>query len=306
MRRSLPAVALGLALGFGLLVTAADRPVANAESTPPAATPPAPGVDPSTAADAQRQSTLVDQEDQRIMQTRAVLTAILEIGGQAAAAWKQPLVFGSAHGKTLVLPQRNDNSPYTLADLVRFGGEYVQRLGDGSYLLGAHIFVADGAKLVLQSGAGPLTIRMGSIPGAFSSIVSFGGSIAINGSAHNPVRITSWNVRTGRPDRQVGDGRAYLRAVGGEFKMSYVQASDLGFWSGRTGGIALTGTDRPASAVKHQSKAQRHEAKRDRSGRRVRRHRDQSGRPQRAGGHRVACAGGQPRHRRHQEQHDLR
>jgi hypothetical protein len=255
--------AVAAALAIGLCVVAADGGPAAAQ--PAGRTiPEPPGDSAEPTAGAERQATLVDEEDQRIMQTRAVLTAILEIGGQQATRWKQPQIFGSAHGKTLVLPQRNDGSPYTLSDLVRYGGQYFRRQSDGSYLPGAHIFVADGAKLVLRASAAPLTIRMGSIPGAFSSIVSFGGTVAITGTARNPVRITSWDARTGKPDTDVSDGRAYIRAVGGEFTMTYARVSNLGFWSGRTGGIALTGTDRPASAVKHQNKAQRHEAKRRR------------------------------------------
>jgi hypothetical protein len=271
------AAALGLSLGFGPVFATAPAQAAPTPPTPPASpgqpSPPAttpsvtaqpPGAGNVTEADGERQAALVDQEDQRIMQTRAVLAAILQVGGQAAATWKQPQIYGSAHGKTLVLPQRNDDAPYTVADLVRYGGKYFQRLRDGSFVLGAHVFVADGARLALQSTNRPLTIRMGSVPGAFSSIVTFGGGISIIGSVQNPVRVMSWDPRTRRPDTRVTDGRAYIRAVGGEFRMKYAQVSDLGFWSGRTGGIALTGTDRPASATKHQNKAQRHEAKRRR------------------------------------------
>ncbi|MDL4773785.1 right-handed parallel beta-helix repeat-containing protein [Actinomadura xylanilytica] len=215
-------------------------------------------------ADATRQAALVDQEDQRIMQVRSVLAAILQIGGDATAQWKRPQIFGSAQGKTLVLPAVNSGRPYTVADLAKYGGRYVQRQADGGYLLGIHVFLADGAKLVLQNPSGPLTLRMGSMPGAFGSIVSFGGSIKIEGTRRQPVRITSWDPRTRRPDTQVADGRAYIRAVGGDLRMKYAKVSDLGFWSGRTGGIALTGTDRPASAAKHLNKEQRHAAKKKR------------------------------------------
>ncbi|MWK34894.1 right-handed parallel beta-helix repeat-containing protein [Actinomadura sp. J1-007] len=216
-------------------------------------------------ADAKRQATLVDQEDQRIMQTRSVLAAILMIGGAATATWKRPQIFGSAQGKTLVLPAVNSGKSYTVADLQRYGGKYFQRQADGSYVLGIHVFLADGAKLLLQNpSGGPFTLRMGSVPGAFSSIVSFGGSIQISGTQRSPAQITSWNPQSRQPDTQVADGRAYIRAVGGDFKMKYAKVSNLGFWSGRTGGIALTGTDRPASAVKHLNKDQRHANKKQR------------------------------------------
>jgi parallel beta-helix repeat protein len=225
---------------------------------------PAPRAHADPVADANRQAALVDQEDQRIMQTRSVLAAILQIGGNATAQWKRPQIFGSAQGKTLVLPATASGRAYTAADLAHYGGQYFKQQPDGSYLLGIHVYVADGAKLLLAGGTRPLVIRMGSMPGAFSSIVSFGGIIQIKGTQRSPVQITSWNPRLNGPDRQVADGRAYIRAVGGEFRMDYAKVSDLGFWSGRTGGIALTGTDRPSSATKHLNKEQRHANKKKR------------------------------------------
>ncbi|GAA0366340.1 right-handed parallel beta-helix repeat-containing protein [Actinoallomurus spadix] len=247
---------------------AASRTPAGAAGAP-AAIPPAAATPPQAGAaasrdDGGREAALVDQEDERIIQIRAVLSSLMQAGGKEALTWKQPQIFGSAHGKTLVLPQRTDDSAYTLTDLARYGGRYFRRLRDGSYLLSAHVFVADGAKLTLQSNGRPLTIRMGSVPGSFSSIVGFGGTITVTGTAQAPVRIMSWDARTRRPDTQVNDGRAYLRAIGGAFRMTYAQVSDLGFWSGRTGGIALTGTERPANAARHLNKDQRHEAKRRR------------------------------------------
>lgn len=215
-----------------------------------------------SAGDAQAQATLVDVEDQRIVQVRAALTAMLQTGGIAAAQRKQPQVFVSSHGRTLVLPARNTEVPYTIKDLTAVeNGRYVRLLKDGSYLLGVHVFVADGATLRLR---GPLTLRMGSLPGSFSSIIAFGGDLEIKGTSKKPVRITSWDVRTRKPDRTTTDGRAYIRAVGGNFQMTYAYVSHLGFWSGRTGGIALTGTERPASVYRHRTKDQRHQDKRER------------------------------------------
>lgn len=287
IRRS--SLGLGLALGFALPVAAVPAfgpgqtfgPARASAATPTAAAPtvptsPANGsaaavpvsqanggrLDPLT--DAQRQATLVDQEDQRVLQTRSTLAAILQIGGAATAQWKRPQIFTSAHGKTLVLPAVNNGKPYTVADLVKFGGRYFSKLPDGSYVLNIHLFVSDGAKLVLQNPSGPLNIKMASGPNGFASIVSFGGSIKIEGTAQNPVQISSWNPQSRGPDNAVADGRAYIRAVGGDLRMKYARVSSLGFWSGRTGGIAMTGTDRPASAVKHLNKAQRHQAKQQR------------------------------------------
>ncbi|MGP3918678.1 right-handed parallel beta-helix repeat-containing protein [Nonomuraea sp. 10N515B] len=215
-----------------------------------------------SAVDAEAQALLVDVEDQRIVQVRAALTALMQAGGVAAAQRKRPQVFVSAHGRTLVLPARSTSTPYTVKDLAAVeNGRYLRKLKDGSYLLGVHVYVADGATLQLR---GPLTLRMGSLPGSFSSIIAFGGDIKIKGTAKQPVQITSWDVRTRKPDLTTTDGRAYIRAVGGNFEMDYARVSHLGFWSGRTGGIALTGTERPASVYRHRTKEQRHRDKRER------------------------------------------
>lgn len=206
-----------------------------------------PGVNEVTTTAAQQQSTLVDQEDLRIMQTRALQESDIAGGGAAAAKARQPRLMSSANGRTLMLPQRRE--PYYVSELQKLAGEDFQQLSDGSYLLNVNIMVAAGGKLVLQSGNGPLTIRMRSVPGSFTSIVSAGGSVRINGSAQNPVNITSWNESTSKPDTAVNDGRAYIRAIGGSFSMTYTNVKHLGFWSGRTGGVALTGSDRPDSSA---------------------------------------------------------
>ncbi|GAA1011959.1 hypothetical protein Aple_013910 [Acrocarpospora pleiomorpha] len=210
--------------------------------------PPTPGVNEVSAADAQQQSTLVDQEDLRIMQTRATLSSAMARGGPAAAAARVPHISSSANGRTLVLPQRRE--PYRVADLEKLGGEEFQKQDDNSYVLGINVFLGPGAKLVLQNATGPLVIRMRSEPGTFVSIVSFGASVRINGSAQNPVRLQSWDSHTRTVDTKVADGRAYLRAVGGELKMSHTMVENLGFWSGPTGGVAMTGSDRPSQTAK--------------------------------------------------------
>ncbi|MBO2449068.1 right-handed parallel beta-helix repeat-containing protein [Actinomadura barringtoniae] len=207
----------------------------------------APGVNDVSADSARQQATLVDAEDLRVMQIRAKQESDLAGGGAAAAQARAPRVLSSANGRTLMLPQRRE--PYYVQDLEKLAGQDFQKQNDGSYLLSVNIFVADGGKLVLQSASGPLTIRMRSVPGQFTTIVSGGGSVKFNGSAQNPVRFTSWNNDTRKPDTTVADGRAYIRAIGGEFAMKYTQVSNLGFWSGRTGGVALTGSDRPDSSA---------------------------------------------------------
>ncbi|MEV5407860.1 right-handed parallel beta-helix repeat-containing protein [Thermopolyspora sp. NPDC052614] len=205
--------------------------------------PPRPGVNEVSQAAARQQSALVDQEELRIMQTRAALASALAHGGAAAQQARVPHISSSANGQTLVLPTRRE--PYRVADLERLGLEEFQKQSDGSYVLGINVFLAPGAKLVLQSARGPLVIRMRSEPGTFVSIVGFGASVRINGSAQNPVRITSWDTQARTADTRVTDGRAYLRVIGGELRLSHARVEHLGFWSGPTGGLALTGSDRP-------------------------------------------------------------
>ncbi len=58
------------------------------------------------------------------------------------------------------------------------------------------------------------------------------------------MRLTSWDPNINTADTRVNDGRAYVRVIGGELRMSHAQVEYLGFWSGSTGGLALTGSDR--------------------------------------------------------------
>ena len=58
--------------------------------------------------------------------------------------------------------------------------------------------------------------------------------------------ITSWDRgQRASPTGVTDDGRAYVRADRRPVRASLRRSPDLGFWSGRTGGLALTGTDRP-------------------------------------------------------------
>jgi hypothetical protein len=116
---------------------------------------------------------------------------------------------------------------------------------DHSYLLSEDLFIDQGAALQLLSTDGPLQLRLQSNANGFTSIVSFGGTLDFEGTSSSPVSITSYDPSTGSPDRLVTDGRAYIRSIGGTVTMNYVHVSDLGFWSGRTGGVAITGNNRP-------------------------------------------------------------
>ncbi|MFE7653816.1 right-handed parallel beta-helix repeat-containing protein [Streptomyces bottropensis] len=227
VRRTLRgAVVLPLAAGL-VLACAAVSPAADGDDKPQV-----------NAADAENETALVAAEDHRLDQVRAVAAVAPLKGGE----WKAPYRLDTGDGYTLVLTERSN--AYTVSDLLELAPQTFVRQPDGAYLLTENIYLNAGAKLKL-SNPGGLTLRMASSNKGFVSIVSFGGRLTLEGTPQAPLRITSWNDKKNKPDRDVRDGRAYIRAIGGQFSMKYAKVGDLGFWSGRTGGLSLTGTDRP-------------------------------------------------------------
>lgn len=203
-------------------------------------TPSVPSAPTISQADASAEASLVAIEDRRLIEVRAVESIAPQHGNQ----WKQPYRLSTGTGYTLVLTARG--APYTVTDLLQLAPSTFLRQADGSFLLLEDIYVGRGAILQLAAPGG-LKLKLASNPSGFVSIVSFGGDLRLLGSAQGGVEITSWDPRTARPDTDTTDGRAYLRSIGGAFTMTYTRVSDLGFWSGRTGGIGLTGTQRSAS-----------------------------------------------------------
>src|ERR1700761_7679352 len=134
------ALLAGGALGYETFLAGGDGAVPGVNDVPPG--------------DASQEAALVQQEDLRVMQTEAVLSSALQRGGAQAAQMRVPHNVSSANGKTLILPERS--APYYVTDLEKYGAQNFQRLRDGSYLLSVNVFVAAGAKLVLQSATGPL------------------------------------------------------------------------------------------------------------------------------------------------------
>lgn len=181
---------------------------------------------------------VVAAEDRRLTEIRTI-TSLARWQGQN---WKTPYRLGSASGYTLVLTPRS--APYTVEDLLQLAPQTFLRMSDGSYLLSEHIVVTPRATLRL-SAPGGLRLRLASNTDGFSTVVSLGGRLEILGEPSLPVQISSWDPVAGIPDATTTDGRSYLRAVGGQFEARHVALSRLGFWAGRTGGLALTGTDRP-------------------------------------------------------------
>ncbi|GAB4052171.1 right-handed parallel beta-helix repeat-containing protein [Catellatospora paridis] len=247
LRRSARAAAV-LAPAPAVLFVAGGAPGAAAAPASAARTATHAAAADTAAADSERQAALVAAEDQWLNQVRAV-TAVAPLRdllsrapGSSTQKWNQPYRLDTAGGYTLVLTART--AAYTVDDLLRLAPQTFVRQPQGAYLLTENIYVNSGARLKLAHPGG-LELRLASRSSGFVAIVSFGGGLTLEGTKQAPVRVTSWDPRTGKPDTEVGDGRAYLRAIGGHFAMSHTRVSHLGFWSGRTGGVSLTGTDRP-------------------------------------------------------------
>ncbi|WP_345800414.1 right-handed parallel beta-helix repeat-containing protein [Microbacterium sp. AZCO] len=183
-----------------------------------------------------------DREAALVAAERGRLAVVKELS--AAAPWRLdsaqgPFVVPTTPAPTLVLPPRAQ--PYGLADVRRLTANGVQPQPDGSLLLAENLVVMPGA--VLQIADAGTTVKLLSTPTAFVSIVTLGGSLAAGGAAGAPVTFTSFDPSTGAADTDTRDGRAYVRIGGGAVDLHDLRFADLGFWSGDTGGLALTGDE---------------------------------------------------------------
>jgi hypothetical protein len=172
------------------------------------------------------EAALVSSEDARI---RVLLHAAVRIF--------QPEVLpvrGSL--PTLVLPA--GPHPYTAADLAQYGA--LVRLKHHAALLIDNVFVSTNATLDLSSPTLHV-LYMDSSTDGFASIVSWNGNLEFAGTQADPMTITGWDRIAKTPAADRGYGRSYIRDVGGKMTLTDVRTSSLGFWSGRTGGVAWTG-----------------------------------------------------------------
>ena len=185
---------------------------------PPAALP---------AVSAARQAATVAAEDSRIR----------FLVHDAAAVYQPEVVPTRGALPTLVLTA--GSRAYTYADLIQYGA--LVMLPDHAGLLLDNVFVATNARLDL--GAPALrALYLDSSPGGFTSIVAWGGNLFFTGTQEHPLTIMGWDRTASSPAKDDGSGRAYIREVGGRMVLTDVRASALGFWSGRTGGVAWTGS----------------------------------------------------------------
>lgn len=132
---------------------------------------------------------------------------------------------------------------YGLGDLVRLDAAEVQESGD--VLLTRHVLVAPEARLVIDAPG--TTLRLRSDEGGFASLVSWKADLVLSGTESAPLRVSSWDAEESSPDPEPADGRAYIRNVSGRMQLRNVDTSHLGFWAGRTGGVAWTGSSSTAA-----------------------------------------------------------
>jgi nitrous oxidase accessory protein NosD len=191
---------------------------------PPAALP---------AVDSAREAAAVSAEDRRL---RTML--------HDAVHMYQPQVI-PVRGSLPTLVLTATSHPYTAANLVQYGA--LVMLPSGSALLIDNVFVSTNAQLSL-GGTALRTLYLDSGSGGFATIVAWDGGMAFHGTARYPFTIMGWDRSDNVPAQDKGSGRSYIREVGGTMTITDARVSSLGFWSGRTGGVAWTGlTGQPSS-----------------------------------------------------------
>lgn len=188
--------------------------------------------------DPDTEARLVAAEERRVLDIRSTLQhAVLD--GKLPDG---PFRLTTTGIPTIVLIARD--TPYTIPELSRMAPRSVEAQDDGAYLLSEHIYVAEGATLrIAATGHGLLRLSGG--PDGFVTIVTDGGDLEIQGSPDLPLEVTSWDSALEAPDTVTADGRPYIRVYAGHAELVDVELSNLGFWSGVTGGLSLTGAVLP-------------------------------------------------------------
>jgi hypothetical protein len=180
---------------------------------------------------AERQSRLLAGEDHRL------LTLVTSVR-QGSAPYVQEL----DGTQTLVLTP--GGLDYGLPDLIAHGAAQVE--ADGAVLITTNVFVAPGARLTISAPGTTLHLR--STSAGSVSLVAWKAGLTLAGADEQPLTVVSWDPESKSPDTTTVDGRAYVREVSGDLAVRHVAASDLGFWAGRTSGVAWTGSSRRAAS----------------------------------------------------------
>jgi hypothetical protein len=214
---------------------------------PPVARPIEPGQPPAAlpAADAASEAAAVNTEDHRlrIMLHDAIHYRLRIMLHDAIRVYRPEVIPVRGSLPTLVLTA--GPHAYTAADLVRRGALIM--LKHNTALLLDNLFISTNAQLNL-GGPELRVLYLDSTIGGFTSIVAWKGNLSFHGTASRPFTIMGWNRADNAPAADRGYGRPYIREVGGRMTLSNVRVSSLGFWSGRTGGVAWTGlTAKPST-----------------------------------------------------------
>lgn len=235
------ALSTGMLLAVSALVAVGVAPAASA---PTAALPAAAeaGRQPVSTehaypGDAKAESALVAAEERRLIDVRSLMSIATRLDLSNGRPYR--LDVGAI--PTLVLPERE--APYSMEELADMAPRSIAR-DDEAFLVREHILVGQGATLRLASRGG-MTVRLASDDSGFVSIVAAGGSLVVAGEPTSPTVVESWSEARGSADTTTADGRAYVRVFGGRAEFTNVRFADLGFWSGITGGVSLTGTVLP-------------------------------------------------------------
>jgi len=154
----------------------------------------------------------------------------------AASVYQPEVVPFRGSLPTLVLTA--GQGTYTAATLVQYGA--LVMLPHQAALLLDNVYVATNASLSL-GGPTLRTLYLDSGSGGFASIVAWDGNLAFHGTSEQPMTIMGWDRSTSSPAVDVGGGRPYIREAGGNMTLTDARVTSLGFWSGRTSGVAWTG-----------------------------------------------------------------
>lgn len=179
-----------------------------------------------TTANADREAAAVAAEDKRL---RVVLH-------DSSRVYQPEVIPVRGSLPTLVLTAGNSAS--TAATLVQYGAMVM--LPNNAALLLDNVYVSTNATLDI-GGSTLRTLYLDSGSGGFASIVGWNGNLVFKGTAAHPLTIMGWDRSTSTPAADLGYGRSYIREAGGSMTLTNVRATDLGFWSGRTGGVSWTG-----------------------------------------------------------------
>ncbi|MFJ6653485.1 right-handed parallel beta-helix repeat-containing protein [Microbacterium sp. NPDC091313] len=139
---------------------------------------------------------------------------------------------------TVYLAGSAEGVKYTLDDLLARGA--VRQDDATTYTLVHDVVVGPAAALwITAPGA---TLRLPSSAAGFTSIVGWGGTVRLDGAPDARLTVIAWDEGAGVPDTDTTDGRAYVRVRDGALLAHHTRFEQLGFWSGRTGGLSAATT----------------------------------------------------------------